>query len=271
MEEAIVKARAVFSSLAALLVTALPVAAEDVVLIPARDNTLYEIAQGKPEGDTWRSNGAGDYFFAGMTNFTGEARRGLVAFDITGNLPAGAVVTSVTLTLQMSRAISGPLPVDLHRVTSDWGEGTSDADGNEGIGAPATDGDATWIHTFFPGSLWNSQGGDFSPAPSATQSVGGVGSYTWGSTPEMVADVQMWLDDPSTNFGWLVMGDEPTTGSAKRFNTRENADNPPQLAITYDAPVPTLPAAGLALLALLLGALTLSMLARSRRAAEEDG
>jgi hypothetical protein len=270
MEEPIVKAKSVFSSLAAFLVTALPVAAGELILIPARDNTLYEIRQEKPEGDTWRSNGAGDFFFAGMTNFTGEARRGLVAFDVASAIPPGSVVTEVTLTLELSRTISGPLPVGLHRVTSDWGEGTSDAPGEEGIGAPATDGDATWIHTFFPDSLWSSPGGDFSPTPSATQSVGGVGSYTWGSTPEMVADVQTWLDDPSTDFGWLVMGDEQTVASAKRFNTRENGDSPPQLAITYDAPVPTVPAVGLALLALLLGALTLSMSARSRRATEDD-
>jgi hypothetical protein len=38
----------------------------------------------------------------------------------------------------------------------------------------------------------------------------------------MVADVQDWLDNPAGNFGWLVLGDEKPTLTAKRFE-RESA------------------------------------------------
>jgi Ca2+-binding RTX toxin-like protein len=50
----------------------------------------------------------------------------------------------------------------------------------------------------------------------------------------MVADVQSWLDDPSTNFGWLLRADEGLT-SSKAFASREAADaaQRPVLTIAY--------------------------------------
>src|SRR4030095_14498372 len=54
----------------------------------------------------------------------------------------------------------------------------------------------------------------------------------------MRADVQSWLNDSSINFGWLMLGDESTGSTAKRFDTRESA-NPPVLTIEYTGPGPT--------------------------------
>jgi serine protease len=51
----------------------------------------------------------------------------------------------------------------------------------------------------------------------------------------MVADVQSWLDNPATNFGWLVLGDESTGTTAKRFDSREST-SPPVLTIEYTEP-----------------------------------
>ena len=48
----------------------------------------------------------------------------------------------------------------------------------------------------------------------------------------MVADVQAWLDNPASNFGWLVLGDETAIATAKRFDTRESA-SPPMLTIEF--------------------------------------
>ena len=48
----------------------------------------------------------------------------------------------------------------------------------------------------------------------------------------MVADVQSWLVNPASNFGWLVLGDESGSGTAKRFDTRESA-SPPVLTVEY--------------------------------------
>ena len=48
----------------------------------------------------------------------------------------------------------------------------------------------------------------------------------------MVADVQSWLNNPASNFGWLVLGDETAIATAKRFDTRESA-SPPMLTIEF--------------------------------------
>ncbi len=81
------------------------------------------------------------------------------------------------------------------------------------------------------------EGGDFSATVSASQSVGPLGYYTWNSV-QMVADVQSWVNNPSSNFGWLVLGDESDLGSAKRFDTRESA-SPPVLTIEYRSGQPS--------------------------------
>jgi len=200
-----------------------------VTLTPSKDNTLYE------DGAGGRSNGAGDHFFVGRT---GQNRivRGLIAFDVAGNVPAGSTINSATLTLNMSMTKSGNTTVGLHSVSQNWGEGISNAGMGEGGGAFATTGDATWLHNFFNTSTWTTAGGDFNATASATQTVGGVGGYTWASTSQTVANVQSWLDNAADNFGWLVLGNE--TAIAKRFDTRENPTpaNRPRLTIDFDPP-----------------------------------
>ena len=207
--------------------------AASIDINPIKDNTLYEYVPA--DGD--RSNALGDYFFAGET-LMGEIRRGVLAFDIAGNIPAGSTITGVSLSMNMSRTLSDTArTVELHVLLADWGEGTSQAPGEEGDGAPATTNDATWRHRFFDTIFWTTQGGDFSGTVSASQSVGAIGEYVWSSAA-MVADVQSWLDNPASNFGWLVLGDESDVATAKRFDTRESA-SPPVLTIQYTAPTPT--------------------------------
>ena len=205
-------------------------AADTITLQAAKDNTLFESATGS------LSNGSGDGMFAG-TIMGGQRRRALIAFVIAGHIPDGAAIQSVQLILSMSRTSVGSRSVRLHRVLAEWGEGTSDAGGGGGgQGAAATTNDATWIHTFFNGSLWSNPGGDFVASPSAEIQVAGLGSYTWGSTQGMIADVQAWLDGRGSNFGWILVGDElGTPPSTKRFDTHEHpvAANRPQLVVEF--------------------------------------
>ena len=196
----------------------------------SKDNTLVESGSGGV------SNGAGTSIFVGRvgTNPPGNPiRRGTVAFEIAGNVPAGATVDSVTLTLNLSRLKTATLrTVSLHKVLADWGEGTSSSGGGKGV--TATTNDATWLHRFFSGSTWTSVGGDYSGGASGSQSVGGFGAYSWTSA-QMASDVQGWLDNSSTNFGWIIIGDEVTSKSIKWFHSREatNAANRPVLSVTY--------------------------------------
>src|ERR1700736_2054803 len=58
-----------------------------ITLGPSKDNTLYQ----STAGDI--SNGAGSYFIAGLTSGS-AVRRGVIDFDIAGNIPAGATINS---------------------------------------------------------------------------------------------------------------------------------------------------------------------------------
>ena len=195
-----------------------PIAVADVVVVTAtRDNSIF---------DNGNSNGAGDAIFSGRTgDFGGEeiVQRGLVAFSVADDVPAGSRVVSASVELTLIQA--SPMGVDtiytLHRLISDWGEGTSSAAG--GTGAPPTPGDATWTNTFYPNQFWATTGGDFSATVSASQTVTTVPAvYTWGSTLQLVADVQSMLDDPSSDFGWVLIGDEATPFSARKFASKDN-------------------------------------------------
>lgn len=253
----------------ALLLAAASVQADVVSVGASKDNTLYEVAPALGNGNGGPpSNGAGVSFFAGRTsNSKGpNIRRGLVAFDVAAAVPAGSTINSAQLVLNMVQTIAGPETVELHRLTADWGEGTSNAtSGGGGGGAPATTGDATWLHTFYPSSFWTVAGGDFVGTVSDSQSVDDNGPYTWGSTVQMVADVQDWLDNPAGNFGWILIGNEASLGTAKRFETRESAlvrgggASPPQLIVDFTGGVPTAPPAIPALSAWGLAFLTLAL------------
>ena len=221
--------------LAAFLCLAMPLppgaAQETQIWSASKDNTLIE----SPTGAL--SNGEGSSFFVGRTNQLRDSiRRGLLAFDIADKLPKGSKVTSVTLTLKVERTPGGSEPIELHRVLNNWGEGSSSSQG--GRGAPAAKGDATWIHTFYDKDSWSKPGGDFSATASAVQTVGGVGTYTWGSTSEMVTEVQTWLDSPEGNFGWLLLGNETSPGTVKVFASRESSDSSvrPQLTVNFQPP-----------------------------------
>ncbi len=195
-----------------------------------KDNTLYEDVTGST------SNGAGQHFFSGNTA-TNLKRRGLIAFDIAGSIPPCATITSVRLQLHLSKAeLTGNRIIELRKLSSNWGEGTSHALGDEGGGASAASGDATWLHRFYNTSFWAGSGGDFSQTASSGLRVGTTLTfYTWSSTAQMIADVQGWLNNSQSNFGWMLLGDESEIRTSKRFDTKENDSLKfrPKLIVTY--------------------------------------
>ena len=217
----------------ACAVAATPAAADQVTLDASADNTLYSESGAL-------SNGAGDHFFAGTTK-DGTTRRGLIRFDVAGSIPAGSLVTGVTLRLYMSRTRTGDQTIALHRASESWGEGTSEGSGEEGGGAPATPGDATWTHRFYATQTWSTAGGVYAATASGSAGVANqTGYYTWSSSG-MRDDVQGWLDGPAGNFGWIVLGNEATTRVVKRFDSRDNTDlsRRPDLVVDFTPPAPT--------------------------------
>jgi hypothetical protein len=212
-----------------------PASAVRVEIVASRDNTLFENATGSS------SSGIGPGLFVGRTEQPAN-RRALLAFDL-GAIPAVASIDSVLLVLHVNRTIDLTSRVfTLHRVTKAWGEGTSNSggppdQGGGGGGAPSTTGDATWVHNIFPNQSWASLGGDFDPVASASALVGADGTYTWKSTPQLLADVQAWHLGQQPNNGWVVIGVESVSGSARRFDSREspNVADRPRLIVYHAA------------------------------------
>lgn len=214
------------ASLLCAILPVAPVRADTVLVLAALDNTLFESSTGAS------SNGVGPYFFVGENN-QGNVRRGVLAFDVTGVLPANAVIDSVSLQLHLSNpGDTVERTLSAHRVLAGWGEGTSTSE--RGEGAESTAGDATWIHRIYPDILWTNPGGDFATIPSATATVAGIGFHVLESAG-LADDVRAWVADPSLAFGWLLVGEENVPGAAQRFDSRENsvAANQPRLFVHY--------------------------------------
>ncbi len=205
--------------------------ADEITIGADRDSCIYD--EFFPTG-----NGSGQHMFCGKNN-AGSQRRFMIRFDIAGAVPAGATIDNVRLELFMSRTDTGSFVYTLHRMTRDWGEGASDPGGNEGGGIDAVKGDATWDEAWYPNDPWVTPGGDFDAIVSASQTVNLEGPYVFGPANGMRDDVQAWLDDPSMNFGWIMVAPEtaPLIASSKRFDSRQHAmpDKQPRLVISFTA------------------------------------
>lgn len=216
--------------------------ADTVTLNPSADNTLYEFGFGE------LSNSAGDYLFAGsafQTNPTAKLKRTIMRFDIASAIPTGSTINAVTLQMAVNKTRdTSPKEFFLHRVTQDWGNGTSHAPLNEGGGGTSTTNDATWRHTFYRDLLWTNIGGDFDATVSASTMVGQVGARPQWSSAQMVADVQGWVDDSTTSFGWILKGveDPGDFWTTRRFASTDNsnANDRPKLTIDFTAPTEAL-------------------------------
>ena len=205
-----------------------------------RDNTLYEDVLGAI------SNGVGNYVFLGRTGPDGDSalRRALVHFDLSG-LPSEAIIDSVEVGFEI---VTAPIPGNavggtaaLHRVSADWGEGDSNAPGAEGQGTDAATGDATWQYRFYDSELWSEPGGDFQLQASATVGYGtDPESLTFTSTPQLIQDVQAWVNNPAQNFGWALLGSEGLDFTARKMDSKDRVSGSPALlTVDYHIEGPT--------------------------------
>ena len=223
----------IYTMLPLLLIT-LPASAVTVTayIEASRAATLFE----DPEGAT--ASGAGPALFVGRTNQPmNSIRRGVIYFDVASALPANAVIKDAALMLYMTKANNINRVITLHRLLRDWGEGASASSG--GKGAEAEPGDATWLHTFYADTDWNREGGHYIGRVSASLTVGDVvGYYTWGSSKQMVFDINHWLKHPEMNSGWILIGDESFPQTVVPFASREHPDRDlvPLLEVIYNVP-----------------------------------
>lgn len=194
------------------------------VVLPAQaDTTLRELAPNEING-TVQSLRVGTLGANGMN----LRQRGLFQFDVAGVVPPGAIITSARLRLTVAQApdstASPPIDYQLHRLLTNWNEAA-----------------ATWLERD-AGEPWSIPGGtngvDCVPTASAVTPLAGPDQYTCDPTPQLVADVQGWLDSPVSNFGWMLrQSDETIPRSARRISSTESPTGEPLLEISYTEPL----------------------------------
>lgn len=156
-----------------------------------------------------------------------EVRRAMLRFDLSA-IPAGAVVSSATLQVTVVMVPLSPInsTFDIKRVLQSWSEGGVSWNTRSGAGTP-------WQ---VPGATGSA---DSASTPSSFVAVGSANfaNYAFPSTAGLVADVQGWINNPSSNFGWLLISEnEVSPETARRFGAREDPTHPPVLTINYSLP-----------------------------------
>lgn len=205
--------------------------AETVTIDATEDATLIEDDLGL------LANGSGPALFAGRTGQSrGGIRRALIRFDLTASLPLNAVIERVTVQLHLTPSNEQQVTVRMHRLLQSWSEGPSSSSG--GSGDISVNGDATWLHTLYDSEFWMAVGGHYVKRASAAALIGAEGFYRWQSSPHLIADVRSWQHASFRNFGWILVGDENTPQSVKRFDSRESwvQEFRPKLTIQYRLP-----------------------------------
>lgn len=137
-------------------------AQESVTIIASKDTTIYEGSE--------TSDGAGDFLWVGTdVTFSGpfitdRERRALLAFDLTGKVPATANIDQVDIQLRAQGFRGSNRTVSIRRVASSpagtWLEGDAIGPGDEFSGAVPSGASATYGFRKIESIPWTVTGGD---------------------------------------------------------------------------------------------------------------
>ena len=208
----------------------------------ARDAVLF--SEDAVDGAA-RANGKGDTLTVGNLQ-GGIYRRALIAFELEGFVPVGALVLDAKLSLTVSSTAGFGTPLlFIYRVNGGWAAGRTDPR-EEILGDAAQTGDTTWHYRNFDIAeesrriAWGRPGGDFVIEQPLVADVPIVeGSVFSFAGDALTADVQGMVNRPDQHFGWILLGDERAfLTNFIQFGSSENADESlrPMLEITYVAP-----------------------------------
>jgi hypothetical protein len=206
-----------------LIYTDLLTRADTITVNPIADSTIAEGDPGTPQGTL-------GILVAGTTgpNEGATRNRALLKFDLASGIPRNANVTSAALTVTVVSA--SPLVTNLwfslHKVAANWGEAA-----------------VTWTNRLSPPAPWVTPGGDFAISVTQSNLITGVGTFTFTSNPDMVADVQDWVRAPASNFGWILLCElEALEKSVRKFGSRDYSTNNarPSLEVQFNPEPPPL-------------------------------
>lgn len=164
-----------------------------------------------------KSMGAANVLWVDGDTTVGDDRYILLKWDLTA-LPARCLVLSATIDVTVTNDNRGS-SFELYELKRDW-----------------TEKDATW-KSFAAKSAWQTPGAqgaqDRGSAVLGVLSPPRAGAYTLRLTPEGVAALQSWIDQPALNHGFVIAN--PDNADAVGFHSREAslAANRPRLNVTF--------------------------------------
>jgi len=145
-----------------------------------------------------------------VQNRNNQAKRGLIRFDIS-SIPQGATITSAQLELYCYGKPTTKQTLNLHLVTSDWGEST-----------------ANWTNM---NNKYNS---------SVIASIDGGTSVDWKIWSGLSSVVQSWLNGSVSNYGLMIKCASETSSSTITYNFGSNnyttVSQRPILRVSYTTP-----------------------------------
>ena len=182
-----------------MLVSDILIAQTSVTIYSSADNFLNELA-------STENTGGCDRVY--VTGGAGTRERGLFKFNLS-SIPAGAVITSGTLYLYRILG-TGSGNVNVHRVMSDWTEGTGPCQGTAEMVS-------NWNQRA-AGTNWTTAGGDYNATVEASAVSNTVAStVSWN----ILSLIQGWYNGTYSNYGLIIKGESESTYNQMTFATRE--------------------------------------------------
>lgn len=141
----------------------------------------------------------------------------LIKWDLTA-IPVGRKVTAVTLTFMVND--SSPIDYEFYSLKRDWAEAT-----------------ATWIEARSR-VKWETAGAD-GAADRGTTVLGSMSAsskdhlQTITLNPEGLAQVQTWIDNPSSNYGLILLNSENSNDMKVHSREKSEITERPKITITY--------------------------------------
>ncbi len=143
----------------------------------------------------------------------------LLSWDVS-SIPAGSIVRGVSMTLSVTNATGNDFQV--YALKRRWSES-----------------ETTW-NAAASGTPWSQAGAkgvdDRSSTSLGTFSPGATGTYTLSLNAAGVAVVQGWVNDPSSNHGFVLANATSADGVALASSESTTTKQRPRLSIGYDAP-----------------------------------
>lgn len=205
-------------------------AAASVVFSNGEDNQIT----GTTGNDMLWNRGGFDTIAAGRGGNSSVLQRSLIKFDLS-NIPAGSTVSSAALLLTcVGEFSSTDYAITAYPLSRSWSEGTA------AVGTYVLNTNATWTHSNYP-TTWGTPGADNTSSDRGPNSIGTaivtncVNASV--SIPINTATIEGWINNPATNYGILLKGDETQNNTIKNFASSEHAtvSYHPQLSIVYDS------------------------------------